>query len=516
MKFQTTAFAFVAALATAAADGNVTLVKDIFLGEASSNPIGLTYFDGKVYFAASSEGSGVELYVSDGESAGTTMLKDIFPGESGSNPSDFTVFKDQLFFRANDGVNGAELWVTDGTPAGTLLFADINPGAPPSNPSDFVVVGDLMVFEATTVNFGKELWVTDGTVPGTKLLGDIRAGQGSSTPSLRSEYVISSNTTLFTADDGLFGEALYSTDGSSITYLTNITSDAAEIVVARPQVDDVSEIYFSIGSTFWVTDGTMAGTKILKEGVAVGGPSRISPYILGGKTHFFGIADGSSVDSLWETDGTSAGTNILLSALSSSEVSRRGSSTTVGLGFGPVLNGKMSLITDNGIGVDIWVTDGQTVDLLIDETFDWVLDAELAMSKEQVLFQVKSSNVNGTALDLWTSDYTALNTALLYSFPGGVATSGGEAVPINDNEAVFAVDTPETGVELWRMEFPVLLTAPISPTAPTRQPVSLPTRAPVASPTPAPIPLVRSPATRVTALGLVALIAGVGSLLSVL
>lgn len=510
MKFQSTALAFVAALTAAAADKSV-LVKDIYPGPTSSNPIGMEMYDGKVYFAASGEGTGVELYVSDGETDGTMMLKDIFVGASGSNPSDFTVFDNKLFFRANDGINGSELWVTDGTAEGTTLFADISPGGLSSSPDNFVVVGDLMVFEATTAEFGQELWVTDGTPEGTVLLEDLQAGPGSSMVSLRSEYKLGTSMTLFTADDGISGEALYSTDGSAITYLVNVTSADEQIVIARPK-EAVSEIFFSIGTKFYVTDGTVAGTTMLSEEVAVGGPSRISSYTLGGKTHFFGTDPASAVDSLWETDGTIAGTKAIISGLGSSAVSRRGSSATVGLGFGPVLNGKLSLITDNGVGVNVWTTDGTSLDLLFDETYDWVLDAELSMAGDQVLFQIIQSS-NGTALDLWASDYSPLNTVLIASFPNGVSTSTGESVAISGNQTLFTVDTPETGVELWKMEFPALVTSP------TFAPVSSPTRAPVSAPTPGPQPGVRSPtsaSSRRSILGLGAMTAIVGSLVALL
>lgn len=505
MKFQSTALAFVATLAFVAAEDLVALVEDILPGTASSNPSELVMFDGKVFFHAAGEGTGIELYASDGETVGTGLVKDIYPGTSSSVPQDLTVFAGKLFFSADDGTSGRELWVSDGTVDGTVLFADINPGSLSSSPSNFVVLGDYMVFEATTESFGEELWVTDGTVEGTMLLSDLQAGPDSSNLSMDPQYKIG-NMTLFTADDGVNGPAIYSTDGTSVTYLTNTTM-GEKIIVGRAK-EEVTIGYFAIGSTFWVTDGTLDGTEMILEDVAINGASRISPYILGGKTHFFGTSD--NMEGLWETDGTKNGTNILVSGLDETVDPSRGASLVTGFGFGPVLNGKISLFIENGIGFNIFVTDGEVVEPLVVEDLQSILEAELSMSGEQVIFQVN----NGTALNLISSDYTDLNTVLVNSFEGTIPISTA-AVAISANETLFTAKTPETGVELWRMTFPELVVV----STPTRQPVASPTRAPTApfpSPTQPPVNRDISPATRVDARGFAGLIAILGGLVAFL
>lgn len=494
---------------TAMAQNYTQLVKDIYPGTTSSYPIGLTLYNDKVYFSATSDGTGVELYVSDGTSAGTMMLSDINPGSGSSNPTDFTVFDDKLFFRANDGTNGSELWVSDGSAAGTTLFMDISEGATSSNPSDFVVLGDVMLFEATTEEFGKELWVTDGTVDGTMILMDIQEGAAGSNPEIRSEYIVGTTSPylVFLADDGVSGLSLYSTDGTAegTVLLKNVTtSDPTDTpIISRPRDASVSGIYFAVGSELWITDGTEAGTTLIQEGVNIGGPSRISSYTLGGSTLFFGSSTGSSADNLWSTDGTTSGTYQIVTGLKSAEIARA-TTAAFGLGFGPVIGDKISLITDHGVGVNVWVTDGETIDLLIEGSIDWVLDVKLSMTGEQAVFFLR----NGTALDVWVSDYTELNTVYVASFPGGVSTSVGESVPLNDMEALFSANSDAYGVELFKMEFPEIVVLPPPTSAPVA-PVT-PTSSPVAPVSPPEVPDFGSSASTLSTLASVALMSVVG------
>lgn len=54
-----------------------------------------------------------------------------------SNPMGLTVFNGALYFQANDGVNGIELWKTDGTAEGTRLLKDICIGPCNGNGEDY-------------------------------------------------------------------------------------------------------------------------------------------------------------------------------------------------------------------------------------------------------------------------------------------------------------------------------------------------------------------------------------------
>ena len=114
------------------------LLRDIFPGASSSItvttvPQSIPTVNGIVYFPADDGVHGLELWKSDGTSAGTTMVKDINPGSGNSFPTSLTNFNGTLFFAANDGVHGKELWRSNGTAVGTVLVKNPHrPGIAPA------------------------------------------------------------------------------------------------------------------------------------------------------------------------------------------------------------------------------------------------------------------------------------------------------------------------------------------------------------------------------------------------
>ncbi|MGN6530743.1 MAG: T9SS type A sorting domain-containing protein [Ginsengibacter sp.] len=130
-------------------------------------------YQGKFFFSAYSSGTGNELWISDGTTAGTNLVKDINPGASDGIPNDITQFEQVLytnqglFFPANDGTHGLELWKSAGTSAGTAMLKDINPGINNSDPVlGFFMVNGKVFFNANDGNPGDstitDLYVIDG------------------------------------------------------------------------------------------------------------------------------------------------------------------------------------------------------------------------------------------------------------------------------------------------------------------------------------------------------------------
>ena len=178
-------------------------------------------YNNKLYFSMNTNGSGYELWVTDGTVAGTQILKEIKSGPWGSDPKNFTVFNGKLYFSADDGIHGSELWESDGTTAGTVMVKDINPGIQSSAPSKFSIVHNKLYFSANDGMTGHELWVSDGTACGTHLIQDVNPGNMSSFPlvigSINNELLLN----LYHYDYGF--ELWKYTDNSQIYHTTCVS-----------------------------------------------------------------------------------------------------------------------------------------------------------------------------------------------------------------------------------------------------------------------------------------------------
>lgn len=221
----------------------------------------LTEFNGKLYFNTSSSVTGEELFVSDGTDAGTFVVKDINPGATGSYPANLTVFNGNLYFIATTAGTGRELWMTDGTSVGTVLIKDINVGTGGMNSPDSKLVssnGSLFFF-AYTATVGSELWKTDGTEAGTVLVKDINPGTNNGIDLNYSNSLISINGVIyFGATNGTNGTELWKSDGTSAgtamvkDILPNISSSFPDMFY-----DNGGVLYFT------ANDGT-AGRELWK------------------------------------------------------------------------------------------------------------------------------------------------------------------------------------------------------------------------------------------------------------
>jgi ELWxxDGT repeat protein len=140
-----------------------SLLKNLNLQPASSDPAHFLTINGITYFSANDGVHGIELWRTNGASAGTYMVKDINPN-GGSDPTDLVNVNGRLLFQA--GKYHEQLWVCDGTAAGTKLLRIFDQGrAGGAVVGDITLLGNFAVFIAGDVSLGTGIWRTDGTAP---------------------------------------------------------------------------------------------------------------------------------------------------------------------------------------------------------------------------------------------------------------------------------------------------------------------------------------------------------------
>lgn len=360
---------------------------------SSSDPMNFYYYNGYTYFQASDGTNGQELWRTDGTNSGTTLVANINGGFTGSLPSNFIEYNGYLIFRAtkNSTVN-YEPWITNGTAAGTInlrniltadnyddvadfgqvfknslyfeavlsgsikLCASLGTAATTglfsnlaTNPRNYHVVNNRMFFYGSS-----GVYRTNGTAAGTALVAPI------SYPSIPT-YVygtLNGKYAYFTTNNTATVINLYVCDSNSAPVLVKSISNASMNDSYNPFecVTMNNILYFSMETTsagreLWRSDGTNAGTYLLKNiaaGSTDGNPKTLTPYA---NKLYFSADDGVNGNEVWQSDGTLAGTVLLKNIFP-------GNASCYPKNF-VVYNDTLYFSADDGIsGRELWKTDG--------------------------------------------------------------------------------------------------------------------------------------------------------------
>ena len=121
-------------------------MSDINIGTGNTAMHDFIEFNGDVFFTATTNDHGNELWIAELDTGIVSLFKDIYEGSYGSSPSHFEIMGDLLFFSANNGVNGTELWMTDGTEEGTVMVEDIVEGQTGSGINEITAFGNMLIF----------------------------------------------------------------------------------------------------------------------------------------------------------------------------------------------------------------------------------------------------------------------------------------------------------------------------------------------------------------------------------
>ncbi|MEL6439355.1 MAG: ELWxxDGT repeat protein [Cyanobacteria bacterium J06621_8] len=497
----------------------VVLVRDINPGVSNygfaygSDPRQLTEFQGRLFFTADDGVNGNELWVSDGTTEGTQLLADINSGISnygfayGSFAYGFTALNDQLFFSATDEESGNELWVSDGSPEGTQLLLDINPGSDFGVPNgsfvaNFTEFNDRLYFTANDGENGNELWVSDGTVEGTQLLVDINPGTsnyGFANGSYASNFIEFQDLLYFTANDGENSNELWVSDGTTggTQLLVDINPGTGNYdyvygSYASNLIEFQDRLYFTArteenGNELWVSDGTTEGTQLLVDinpGVSNYGFANGSyafNFIEFNDKLYFTANDGENGNELWVSDGTTEGTQLLVdinpntrennylypldepSLTSHPSTSGQGSYASNFIEF----NDKLYFTANDGEnGNELWVSDGtpEGTQLLVDinPDDDSLSYASGSFASNFIEFGDKlyfTANDGENGNELWVSDGTTEGTQLVADINPDIGSYGyaygsyAFDLTVFNGELFFSANDGESGNELYKLTF---------------------------------------------------------------
>ena len=461
------------ATSMAVADGPARLLANINETpsyERSSSPFGFKKFGDIMVFGATTRPNGAELWRTDGTAAGTTFVKDIFPGPqggllwrrgSGYGEPGFVVLGDRVLFPADDGVHGMELWTSDGTTAGTRIVKDIRPGGggsltdPASRDFDATmwvnaVSGGLMYFLADDGVHGFELWRTDGTEAGTWLVKDIREDYGS--PFGFSDFYSLDSATVgstffFRAYTTLNGAELWKTDGTEAgtvlvkdinlgphsSYPSGLTELNGRLVFAAAGHDFDTEL--------WRSDGTAFGT-VLVDDIFPGTSFGCSPQSM---TKVNGLIYFECYQYLYRTDGTFSGT-VLLHTFHEGYIEFHGD-----------LGGSLLFRAYDGVhGLEPWITDGTPAGTTLVKDINPSTGSAYFFDFLHVgntAYLAADDGIHGT--ELWRTDGHPDGTRMVADLtPGPDGSTFYSAMPSHGgvllaaNNAIYAIDPSQDAVTL--------------------------------------------------------------------
>ncbi len=257
--------------------------------------------DGEAYFSADDDGNGFDVWRTDGTAAGTVKVRNFdmtsavpfFAGEHAGF----------LYFVADDGTTGRDLWRTSGTGASKVELVAGTEGASVGN---FEPFAGTVVFAASTAATGRELYKLDaGGSP--VIVEDTSPGAGNG---LSGVPAVAGDLVYFVGDAG----GLYSSDATLTatgTALVRPLGGILDVGAARGEALVFAGRDGNDGYEPWISDGTAAGTNLLRDLNTDGQSSSPGSWAaLGDRVVFSAAGDGVGRE-LHVTDGTSAGTRLV-------------------------------------------------------------------------------------------------------------------------------------------------------------------------------------------------------------
>jgi ELWxxDGT repeat protein len=170
------------------------------------------------------------------------------------------------------------------------------------------------------------------------------------------------------------------------------------------------------GQELWCTDGTSAGTHIVRDIFPGTGSPGLERITVVNDTVYFFANDGVNGLELWRSDGTTSGTHIVADI-------KKGAASSIpefpSVGAIANIGGILYFAADDGSGLGLWRSDG-TASGTYEASNVKLFDGTLTVVGQRLFFLGGAAGGGGA---LWTSDGTAAGTKQVSSFFSGVSQS---------------------------------------------------------------------------------------------
>jgi ELWxxDGT repeat protein len=294
---------------------------------------------------------------------------------------------DSIYFIGTNGNNGekATLWKLDPT---TYDVSEVTSSS--YSYYRLTVLGDKLYFYSGD-ELGGGLWTSDGTAAGTQVVDHFRDPSATANPGIPGELYAAADQIFMAAGDGIHGTEL------------------------------------------WTSDGTEAGTHMLKDLLGGTAYSRaFTPVVIGDTAYFF-ADDGIHGMELWKSNGTAEGTSLLADITPGQNP----------FGGYPIanLNGDLLFRMDPGL----WRTDGTAEGTHEIRGMGVHLEAMIG----DLLYFRSPVGAGNQGWELWRSDGTTEGTFLISDLRLGNQSSDIVNYVGFKGEVYFTADDG-TGYELWK------------------------------------------------------------------
>ncbi|MBC7818956.1 MAG: hypothetical protein IAG10_18870, partial [Planctomycetaceae bacterium] len=319
------------------------------------------------------------------------------------------------------------------------------------DPFDQRGAGFARVFSDTVDLGAVEFGTPSASVPATPQI--IGIGSAASSPS---NLINVHGTLFFNANDGSHGRELWKSDGTvaGTSLVKDIQAGSADGVVSgsRMAVAVGNSVFFVAndgvnGAELWKTDGTAAGTVLVADVNA--GASGSSPQQLTNVngTLFFTADNGVNGRELWKSDGTAAGT-VMVKDISTASTASSDPTELIN-----VAGAVFFTATDGTQGRELWKSDGTAAGtVLVKDIRAGGLDAApqfLTNVNGRLFFSATDGSVGR---ELWKSDGTAAGTVRVKDIRSGNPDSAPQQLANVNGVLYFSATDGTNGRELWKSD----------------------------------------------------------------